>query len=140
MQPVSLSLNIQLLHAHKIKHATIAMQPISLSKSMQLLPCIQHQKRGRCHTTNITKLKHPAVAVHTIPNMQVLLLNQYHSAKAVAMLFSQYHSPKACSCYHSHNIKHAAVLCNHYYSAKACSRCHAHTISNMQPLPCNQYH
>ena len=78
-----------------------------------------------------------------LPCTQVLLCNQYHSAKA-------------CRCCHAHNTKHTDVamqpillshnmlllpctqmlLCNQYHSAKVA----VHTIPKTQPLPCSQYH
>ena len=146
MQPVSLRLNIQLLHAHKIKHAAIAMQPMSLDYSMQPLPCTKHQTRGHCHATNITKLKHAAVAVHTIPNMQVLLLNQYHSAKAChcchaiqpisltqSMQLLPYTQYQTCICCNATNItqlKHAAIAMHTQY--QTCSHCHATNIAELK--------
>ena len=72
---------------------------------MNLLPWRQNQTCRCCYATNITQLKHAAVAMHTILNMHVLSCSQYHSAQAC----NQYHSAQACSCYYAHNNKHAAV-------------------------------
>ena len=65
--------------------------------------------------------------MHKIPNMQVLLCNQYHLAKA-------------CSCCCAHNTKHELLLCNQYHSAKyqTCSCCYAtktkHAAVAMKPI------
>ena len=113
---------------------------------MKLLQCTQHQTCGRCHATNITELKHAAVAVHTIPNMQVLLLNQYHSAKArhcchaiqsISLTQSMQLLPciqyQICSCCYATNItqlKHAAIAMHTQY--QTCSRCHATNIAELK--------
>ena len=64
---------------------------------MHLFPCRQYQICRCSYTTNITQLKHAAVVMYTIPNMQLLLCNQYHSAEAH-------------SCCHAHNTKDVAVV------------------------------
>ena len=113
---------------------------------MQLLPCTQHQTCDRHHATNITKLKHAAVAVHTIPNMQVLLLNQYRSAKArhcchsiqpISLTQSMQLLPctqyQTCSCCYATNItqlKHAAVAMHTQF--QTCSHCHATNIAELK--------
>ena len=103
---------------------------------MQPLPCTQHQTCSRCHATNITKLKHAAVAVHTIPNMQVLLLNQYHSAKVrhcchsiqpISLTQSMQLLPctqyQTCSCCYATNItqlKHVTVAMHTILNMNCC--------------------
>ena len=133
---------------------------------MQPLPCTQHQTCGHCHATNITKLKHVAVAVHTVPNMQVLLLNQYHSAKArhcchsiqpISLAQSMQLFPctqyQTCSCCHATNIaqlKHATVamhtipIMNCCYATNITQLKHTaiamYTKPSMHLLLCTQCH
>ena len=103
--------------------------------------------------------------MHTISNMQLLLCNQYHSAKACSHCHAhtilnmqplpckQYRWAKACNCYHAYDTKHELLLCNQYHSARTYSYCHAYKTKhasvamqpmslklNMQLLPCAQHH
>ena len=97
--------------------------------------------------------KDESVAMKTVPNMQVLLCNQYHSAKARscchahntkhACVAIQPISLRSLSCCYVHSNKHAAVAmqpvslsqsmqllpCTHH---QICSRCHAANITQLK--------
>ena len=126
-------------HAHRCCYATNITQ-----LSMPLLPCTQCQTYRCCYATNITQLKHATVSMHTIPNIQMLLCNQYHSAKTCCCC----HAHRCCYATNITQLKHAAVavhtipktqplLCSQYHSAKACSCCHVHNTRH-ELLLCNQ--
>ena len=142
--------------AHNNKHAGVAIKPISLSKSTPLLPF---------YSANITCPNHAVVPMHIISNMQLLLCNQYHSAKACSRCHAhtisnmqplpcnQYRSAKACNCCHAYDTKHELLLCNQYHSAQIYSYYHAYKTKhaivatqpmslklNVQLLPYAQYH
>ena len=87
----------------------------------------QYQTCSYCHTTNITELKHASVAMHAIPNMNCCY-EQPISLSSNIQLLPCIQNRACIYCYATNitQVKHAAVaMC---------------TIPHVQPLPCKQCH